>query len=397
MGFLFWRFNRVSKKFSKNRERFLEIAQDWEAAGKAKNANTVRETIKKIESMISELSVAFGDTGVGTVSLFLKTRRLARLYRDLNEFTTPLWKQIAIPLVIFVFATKYIFTHCAIVSGSAEPTMLLGDHLYVNKLAYRFSKPKRNDWIVFDDAQFKYDKSSKFNAWWQRNVGFGLPILGLSDGPSAWVKRLIGLPGDIIEGRIEDGKTAIYRNGEKLDEPYVNPYPLIRLRREVGFINSKVLGAVPILSAFQRRIVRGPQRENDPHDYSYDRSKSFANQPFYSMKENEVVRDPVSHLPMIREADEIARYDSFPPVRVPEGKFWVMGDSRNNSGDSRAWGLLDASTVRGRASMILFSIDSWESWAIFDLIKHPITFWTEKMRWKRTMRVPDSLRGLSLK
>jgi signal peptidase I len=397
MGCLFWRFNRVSKKFSKNRERFLEIARDWKISGKAKNANTVIETIKKIESMIIELSVAFSSASNGSFSLFLKTRRLVKLYRDLNEFTTPLWKQIAVPLAIFVFATKYIFMHCAIVSGSAEPTMLLGDHLFVNKLAYRFSKPKRNDWIVFDDANFKYDKSSKLNAWWQRNVGFGLPILGLPDGPSAWVKRLIGVPGDIIEGRIEDGKTAIYRNGEKIYEPYVNPYPLIRLRREVGFINSKIFGAIPILSSLQRRIVRGPQRENDPHDYSYDRSKSFADQPFYFMKESEVVRDPVSHLPMIREPEEIARYDSFLPVRVPEGKYWVMGDSRRNSFDSRGWGLLDASIVRGKASIILFSIDSWESWAIFDLIKHPIKFWTEKVRWKRTMRVPDSLRGLSLK
>ena len=72
MGFLFWRFNRVSKKFSKNRERFLEIAQSWEAAGKAKNANTARETIKKIESMISELSAAFSNASTGSFRCFLK-------------------------------------------------------------------------------------------------------------------------------------------------------------------------------------------------------------------------------------------------------------------------------------------------------------------------------------
>ena len=390
MGFLLWRFERVSKKFTKNRERFLEIAQTWDAAGSVKNANSVRESIKKIESIINELNSAFAGSGVGTFSLFFKTRRLAKLYRDLNEFTTPLWKQIAVPLVIFIFATKYIFGHYAIVTGSAEPTILLGDHLFINKLAYRFSKPKRNDWIVFDDAQFKYDKSSKLNAWWQRNVGFGLPIFGLSDGPAPWIKRLIGVPGDIIEGKIEDGKTAIYRNGEKIDEPYVNPYPLIMLNREVGFIKSRVLGAIPILSALQKRNV-------DPHVYSYDRSRSFSDQPFYTMNESEVVRDPSSGRPITREPGDLYRDDLFPPIRVPEGKYWVMGDSRRNSKDSRAWGLLDDSIVRGRASIILFSIDSWESWAIFDLIKHPIKFWTEKVRWKRTMRVPDSLRGLSLK
>ena len=43
-------------------------------------------------------------------------------------------------------------------------------------------------------------------------------------GPSNWTKRVIGVPGDIVEGKVEDGHPVVYLNSKKLDESYLNTY-----------------------------------------------------------------------------------------------------------------------------------------------------------------------------
>jgi signal peptidase I len=52
------------------------------------------------------------------------------------------------------------------------------------------------------------------------------------------------------------------------------------------------------------------------------------------------------------------RMDNFGPVEIPEGKLFMMGDNRDNSQDSRAWGMLDIKHVHGKAEIIYFSWDS---------------------------------------
>ena len=75
--------------------------------------------------------------------------------------------------------------------------------------------------------------------------------------------------------------------------------------------------------------------------------------------------------------------DIFGPIKVPDGKYWVMGDSRKNSKDSRFFGLLDEDRIYGRASFVVFSVDSLESFWFFEFIKRPISFWTKSIRWDR--------------
>ena len=72
--------------------------------------------------------------------------------------------------------------------------------------------------ISMNDPEFKYSKNPAMNLF-QHYVW----------GPSNWTKRVIGVPGDVIKGVIEDGKAVVYRNGEKLNEPYINKYPLMRI------------------------------------------------------------------------------------------------------------------------------------------------------------------------
>src|SRR6202451_2931011 len=114
----------------------------------------------------------------------------------------------AITILLLLFGTTFLVQAFVIPTGSMEDTLLIGDHLLVDKLAYStpgsvskyilpYESPRDGDIIVF---RYPVDISQTF------------------------VKRVMGVPGDHI--KIIDQQ--VYRNGRKLTEPYVvhkNPYP----------------------------------------------------------------------------------------------------------------------------------------------------------------------------
>ncbi len=246
-----------------------------------------------------------------------------------------------------------------IIAGSGEPTLLVGDRIWKNKFAYIFSDIQRGDHIIYDFVVNSNSESISIT------------------------KRVIAKPGDTLEGKIEDGKTVIYLNGEKLIEPYLNTLPLIEVKRTTGFFPFNHIGPLS--------IPRFLQKKTETHRYVYDPSKPLDKQPYYYMSEETIVRNP-DRSPRLLEAftpntdyqlGSNDTVDRFGPITIPEGKYWGMGDSRKNSGDSRNFGLIDRSLIRGRVSFILFSLDSEEAFWLFDLIKHPIDFWTKHVRWSR--------------
>jgi signal peptidase I len=376
MLFNFWLWSIVAR-FERHRSRFIQVANTWASEQREKDAREVRARIAAFDREVVALRAGLADGSLGVFNCFRRLRRLANSYAELRDRTTSLWRQLVVVLTIFIFITKFIGAHYFIPSGSGEPTMVVGDHLLGNKLVYRFSNVKRGEYIICDDPTFKYD-ANPIRRWWQQEVGFGIGLLGLPDGPMAWTKLIIGIPGDTIEGRSEDCRAVIYLNGNKLDEPYVNPYPLIASVREVGFINSPLLAAIPIVSCLARQLKEA--------FYTYDDKVSFAQQPFYKLTDREVIRHPSTGLPIVKPPYIAEVYDSFSPVVLPENCYWAMGDSRRNSTDSRFWGFLPRSRIRGRVSRVLFSIDTEESWSIFELVKHPIDFWLKKFRWNRILK-----------
>lgn len=266
-------------------------------------------------------------------------------------------------IILFVFLVRtFGFGLYQVPTGSMETTMLVGERFFADKLTVWFSPIKRGEVISFNTPQgkqdqlFDYSENPLVNVW-QRYVW----------GPSNWTKRVIGIPGDHVEGRVEDGKPVVYLNGQKLDEPYLNKYPLVAAWNDMPSAQSAVLF-----------------RNAGYHYYSFDPSKPWSEQTFYgkALQPAQLIRNN-PNFPIL-EPGTVKPEDTF-DVTLGANQYWVMGDNRMGSWDSRGWGPLDGNLIHGRIKLCIFSLDSLNGWWILDLLRHPIAFWSQ-MRWDRCLK-----------
>jgi signal peptidase I len=282
--------------------------------------------------------------------------RIIRWYKRPNKnwFADLFESLIVIIPVVFLIKT-FVFGLYQVPTGSMETTMLVGERFLADKFTPYLSSPKHGEIISFNEPTYPYSKNWFINMYEQY----------VSWKVVNFTKRVIAIPGDHIQGKIENGRPVVYLNDAKLDEPYLNKYPLLaRLK------NGKI-------------------------DYrSYDPNFSLEKQPFYRLTGAEVARakmyigDLSMRYPgtpvMGNEGEEKDIFD----VHLKNNEYWLMGDNRQGSSDSREWGPLDASKVKyhGRIVFRIWSMDSDESWWIFDLLKHPVDFWS-RVRWSRFFQV----------
>lgn len=119
---------------------------------------------------------------------------------------------ILMALVLALLLKTFVVQAFFIPSRSMVPTLQNGDRILVNRLAYRFGDIHRGDVVVFTDPQANEDRGAIGGlAHWFVD---GLGVASTED----FVKRVIGLPGDVIE--IVDG--SVFLNGQKIQEPYLN-------------------------------------------------------------------------------------------------------------------------------------------------------------------------------
>jgi signal peptidase I len=234
----------------------------------------------------------------------------------------------ATTFLIFIYATTLCAQPFVIPSGSMEDSLLVGDHVIVDKLTYApkgewskrtlpYREPERGDVVVFRH-----------------------PLTPTGD---PLVKRLIGLPGDRI--RIE--AKVLYRNGVRLEEPFK--------RLKSGHMDSyrdywppKGGSAV----ALQTAGTRLPER-------------------LLKLLDENVVDGELI---------------------VPEGSLFVMGDNRDNSSDSRYWGLVPRENLMGTPVLIWWSFDgngpdmSDRNLNLRHYLDIAVNF-LAKTRWERTLQI----------
>ncbi len=283
-------------------------------------------------------------------------------------------KEIAILLLIVYLIRTFGFGLYRVPTGSMETTMLAGERFFADKLTPYFTSIKNGQIIAFNDPTYQYSKN-KLVRIFQDYVW----------GPTNWTKRVIGIPGDHVKGVIENGKPVVYLNGKKLNEPYLNSYPLVRVWKKDP-----------------RKIARYIRRDNVQQlggvivSKSFDPSRPFSDQPFYRILKDRIVMEggtpsvvyPGTPIyPQLGNRSEECKEnywtgsDEF-SVKLGDNQFWVMGDNRGGSTDSRWFGPIDGRLIHGKIMYRIWSIDTDEEWWILDLIKHPIDFW-RRVRWKR--------------
>lgn len=121
---------------------------------------------------------------------------------------------IAISFVLVVILGVFVFQSTKVSGHSMDPTLHDNQRVFVSKISHTFSyEPNYGD-IVIIDSRVDLKRSLK-------NDLLDSPLLSLfsrSDDRHIWIKRVIGKPGDVLEYKDHQ----IYRNGEPLDEPYLN-------------------------------------------------------------------------------------------------------------------------------------------------------------------------------
>ena len=126
---------------------------------------------------------------------------------------------LVVAAVIAFLVKSFLAQAYYIPSGSMLPQLKVDDRVVVSKLAYKTHDPRRGDIIVFDDPRTGSSTTESTErtgvSKWVRKVGEGVGVIQPST--DEFIKRVIGLPGDTVEGH--DG--SVFINGKKLVEPYL--------------------------------------------------------------------------------------------------------------------------------------------------------------------------------
>jgi signal peptidase I len=268
---------------------------------------------------------------------------LARVNRAARIPLGWLWewaKIFQIAVVLFLFVRAFLVEAYKIPSGSMEGTLLVGDFLLVNKLVYgaevpftgrhlpRMESPARGDVVVFQ---------------WP------------SDTRKNFVKRLVGLPGDTLAMR----GGVLYVNGSAQRERYVThtepgsdpSYEDFRWQRDY-------VARTVAAQEFSARSMAGPRTAIAAAPGDADAPISFV---------------APSPRPGRNPGDHPSR-NNWGPLVVPSSSYFVLGDNRDNSLDSRYWGFVPDSLLRGRPLVVYYSYapDSAQRFA-----------WLSAVRWSR--------------
>ncbi len=214
--------------------------------------------------------------------------------RKKRESKRGIWHNVIKPIVI-VFLIVATFRSAVadwndVPSQSMEPNILVGDRIFVNRLAYDLKVP----FTTWHIAEWGGPERGDIIVFYAPNSG------------TRMVKRVVALPGDVVE-----------------------------MRRNKLYINNELVECQPLDDvAFEAAELADP----GPHVYRSEQLGAV---------EHSIMLQPNRH-----------SRSTIPAMKVPEGHYWVMGDNRDNSGDSRVFGFVPRDRILGKAVGLAFSLDT---------------------------------------
>jgi len=243
---------------------------------------------------------------------------------DRGSIVREYFESAVVTVIMALFGMTFIIQAVKVPTGSMENNILIGDHFLVNK-------------FIFGSTNMWLDKILPVRPVHRGDViVFKYP----EDPQTNYVKRAIGLPGETVEIR----GTRVYINGQEWPEHRV-------------FVKSPAYDADD--SALQIISEDSPSA-NTTYTVYWEQGN-----------DDSWMRSSFAH----------GRYGVNEPYRVPENSYFVMGDNRDDSQDSRYWGTVPRENVVGRALIVYWSYD--ERAAQYNS-KNPFVDLIRYTRWRRT-------------
>jgi len=202
---------------------------------------------------------------------------------------------LALAIGVALFIRWGLLEAYVIPSGSMLPTLLVHDHIFVNKFIYGLRIPFSKSWMV------RFHKPERGEV-----LVFRFP----QDEGIFYIKRIIGIPGDEVE----------YRDGNL----YVN----------------------------KQKIEKRAPTESEEQVMSYSMELPGGKEDYVHFYE--LLKDH-PHDTLLRRG---FLHKDVGPITIPEGNLFVMGDNRDNSYDSRYWGFVPEENIIGRAMFVWLSCDN---------------------------------------
>jgi signal peptidase I len=232
---------------------------------------------------------------------------------------------LAAVLVTGLFIITFVVQAFEIPSSSMEDTLLIGDHVFVNRIVFAPKTPWVGPMLPYREV-----RHSDIVVFLHPDAAYAGTYV---------VKRIMGVPGDRIH--LRNGE--VYRNGEKLNEPYVQ------------------------------------------HDR--DEASDFYRNNFPAVPPSDPNISP-------KWEGELASYVQDGDLVVPPGHYFAMGDHRGVSLDSRYWGFIPQENIIGRPMFIYWSFntpsDQYTKTGMADrlgFLAHVVFHFFDETRWNRTLKV----------
>jgi signal peptidase I len=226
---------------------------------------------------------------------------------------------------VFMIIRPFGIQAFLIPSGSMWPTLHVNDFIVANKAIYRYSDPKLNDIVVFRPPIQAVTPDQK-DSEGQVKVDF--------------IKRCVGTPGDVVE--LRDG--VLYRNGKAVPDPYRH-YSTTMDYVTFQEMPTDQVAQTPQASfkwiKWKGRIIPLNYTRSEANAATRALDNSYAVAPDF------VIPDQADQLKAI----------AAPAQPLPPGDYMMMGDNRNNSFDSRGWGMVPRDSIIGRSEFIWLPLD----------------------------------------
>ena len=211
--------------------------------------------------------------------------KAARFLRQLRSF--------AFVILVVLSMRSSIADWNDVPTGSMKPTILEGDRIFVNKLAYDLKVP----FTTWHLAEWDDPKRGEVVVFYSPADGIRL------------VKRVVGVPGDLLELR----ENKLFVNGQPAEYGPIEPWYVEQMGPQMGPAATSYEFSAEAVTGREHPVMLTPNRWHDKR--------------------------------------------SFRPFTVPPGQYFVMGDNRDNSNDSRYYGPVERRLIVGKALSVVLSLD----------------------------------------